>query len=331
MTLIDREIPHQGEHDVVEVSRWTPDEEFPIFPVGARSKELKYCVSDCPDYLLPGHRYLFKHSWHRYPDQFWAEIIAYRIGRMLGLCVPPSFVAYDSSTNIAGSLTEWFVGYEDSPYQKYVAGGDFMQALDEEFDRDKGTRHGFDKVGLLSLVLGRRSFTVNLRSDWRKYWSECLLFDALIGNTDRHQDNWGVLFEPMSGDEKRRAAFTPYFDNGTSLGHEIQPERQQRMLEDPAHMERYIRRGRHHMRSTIGAPRIQHLHFLKECGLDQPQVVKRLVELLNFSDDDVSKALDDLANVRVSVPLTAERICFVKSLIKFRRKLIRDNLPGIKE
>ena len=330
MTLIDREIPHQGEYDVVEVSRWTPDEEFPIFPIGARSKELKYCPADCPEYLLPGHRYLFKHSWHRYPDQFWAEIIAYRVGRMLGLSVPPSFVAFDSSANIAGSLTEWFIGYEGLPYQQYVAGGDFMQALDEGFDRDKGTRHSFDNIRTLSIAFAR-SPRVKLTSDWQKYWSECLLFDALTGNTDRHQDNWGVLLEPVSPARKPRVAFTPYFDNGTSLGHEIQAERQKRMLDDPAHMERYIRRGHHHMRPHIGAPKMQHMNFLNECGLHQPEIIESLVDLLNFSDDDLSGALDSLANVRVSVPLTEERIYFVKSLIKFRQKLILESLSGVRE
>ena len=51
------------------------------------------------------------------------------------------------------------------------------------------------------------------------YWARIFAFDALVGNTDRHQENWGLLWSNTGGIPRVR--FSPAFDNGTSLGHEI--------------------------------------------------------------------------------------------------------------
>ena len=51
------------------------------------------------------------------------------------------------------------------------------------------------------------------------------MFDALIGNTDRHHENWGLIVGPgREGSEKRLA---PTFDHASSLGRN---ESDQRML-----------------------------------------------------------------------------------------------------
>jgi hypothetical protein len=39
------------------------------------------------------------------------------------------------------------------------------------------------------------SFQNPLKTNWQQWWVDALLFDALIGNTDRHQDNWGVTVQ----------------------------------------------------------------------------------------------------------------------------------------
>src|SRR5262249_28640209 len=47
-----------------------------------------------------------------------------------------------------------------------------------------------------------------------------LLLDALIGNTDRHHENWGILqFPPQGG--RRVAELAPSFDHASSLGHNL--------------------------------------------------------------------------------------------------------------
>jgi hypothetical protein len=52
------------------------------------------------------------------------------------------------------------------------------------------------------------------------------MFDALIGNTDRHHENWGLIIGPSPTGSKTWLA--PTFDHASSLGRN---EREQRMLE----------------------------------------------------------------------------------------------------
>ena len=227
----------------VDVANWRPDEEFTVYPEGARDKSLVYSPSPMPHrFLVPGDRYLFKHAFHRYPDQFWTEVIAYRVGCHMGVAVPPAFVAWTSDTGTCGALIEWFLDYPGELPKRYVPGGDIMTSMIRGYDRKKGRQHNFEAIERYLTVLARAG---KLRSDRRSWWCDTLLFDALIGNTDRHQDNWGLLW--TAGGSARLA---PVFDNGTSLGHEIFPDKMAG-FHDPQRLDRYIARGTHHMRWCI--------------------------------------------------------------------------------
>lgn len=56
-------------------------------------------------------------------------------------------------------------------------------------------------------------------------WIEMLIFDALIGNADRHQSNWAILIEYLGTQEIEdnhiclnfRSKWCPLYDNGSSL------------------------------------------------------------------------------------------------------------------
>src|SRR5215467_5980582 len=59
-----------------------------------------------------------------------------------------------------------------------------------------------------------------------EWWAGVLAFDALIGNTDRHPENWGFL-KRIYAAQPPGWSFAPIFDNGTSLGYELVEERLQ--------------------------------------------------------------------------------------------------------
>ncbi len=62
----------------INIADWKGDDEFEVYPEGARDKSLLKSPEQSEyGFLIPNHRYLFKHSFARYPDQFWTEIIAY--------------------------------------------------------------------------------------------------------------------------------------------------------------------------------------------------------------------------------------------------------------
>lgn len=233
--------------EAVNISNWKEDDEFAIYPEGARDKTLLY--SPAPslyEFLIPNHRYLYKHAFGRHPDQFWTEIIAYHVGCLLDVPVPPAFVAFDEDNNSCGALIEWFLNYPEQPEERFVPGGDIMVSVIPSYDRKKGLQHNFAIVQHYLDFLAK-SRKVDM-AEWQIYWSDMLLFDALIGNTDRHQDNWGLLWQTTNNKLKVRIA--PVFDNGTSLGYEIL-ERNMGGFYNPDRMRSYINKGRHHIRCQL--------------------------------------------------------------------------------
>ena len=71
-------------------------------------------------------------------------------------------------------------------------------------------------------------------------WAGYLLMDAWVAGCDRHHENWAVI---LRGGERRLA---PSFDHGNALGFQERDERRVRMLDDDAHMMRWVERGTSH-------------------------------------------------------------------------------------
>ena len=68
-----------------------------------------------------------------------------------------------------------------------------------------------------------------------------LLLDAVIGNTDRHHENWGLLLKRTEAGWNGRVA--PSFDHASSLGRELQDSARDRILEQ-RRVGHYSERGR---------------------------------------------------------------------------------------
>lgn len=306
----------QPSDEPVDVAQWEGDEEFAIYPEGARDKSLIISPPGAPRFLVRKHRYLFKHAFDRYPDQFWAEIIAYRIGCTFGTSVPPAFVAWDSSNGQCGALIEWFLDYPGEIPERYVAGGDIMTSMIRGFDRKKGGKHNFETIEVYLAVLGRRG---KLQGDWLLWWCDTLLFDALIGNTDRHQDNWGLLWR------EERARMAPAFDNGTSLGHEIMGRKLAGFF-DRERMERYVGRGTHHMRwraDDEGRP--QHAALISRLLERFPAVREHARSRLErFNIAAMRTIIRSMTEFEIPVPLSPERAEFVSDLTETRYRRLLD-------
>ncbi|WP_197329281.1 hypothetical protein [Ralstonia syzygii] len=129
---------------VVDVTNWPKDPEHFRYPEGAREKAALFPPDPVPfDFVKAGRRYLFKLSDPRYPEQFWAEVIAHVVGCLLGVEVPPAYIAVDHDRRVCGALIEWF--FVDGE-QSFIAGGNRLQRLVPDYDRNKGTDHSFQLV-----------------------------------------------------------------------------------------------------------------------------------------------------------------------------------------
>lgn len=304
-----------------DVADWQVDSEFAVFPQGARAKEAVFAPKVHADPVIVGDkRYLFKRSKSCYPDQFWGEVIAYRIGCLLGVQVPPAFVAFNSRTGHCAALIEWF--YIDG-VDTLTMGGDFLQEIFPDFDRKQGTQHNLIHNTWLCDTLFNSKILV---TEWIQWWVNALLFDALIGNTDRHQDNWGFIFYYVNNQKKSR--LTPLFDNGTSLGHERFPKKVNTWQD--IDVTRYVenKKACHHVKWSMEDQPVTQGHFelLERAFKEWPQMQDQVRAKLNFSLADMSHVVNSLSEINAPEPLSRDRINFVLRLLVHRYKRIKSLL-----
>nr|WP_300312865.1 hypothetical protein [Halomonas sp.] len=323
--MIDRGGVDQNEDQVIDIVDWPTSGTHGVYPVGARDKSLRLCPDPAPQpFCIPRHRYLFKEAIKsakqpgrpRHPAQYWSEAIAFRIGRLMKLSLPPVFVAIDSDSGEPGTINEWFMDYPGQEGELYIAGGDLMQHLIPGYDRDKGRQHNFGTIQRLALFLYR---TGRLTHSWEEYWGLCLCFDALIGNTDRHQENWGLIVTP----DGKSVRFSPYFDNGTSLGHELLPEVARRKMRDPNEFAAYLRKGEHHMRWSLhDRKRLRLIEGVERFGESYPEVKDLLINRLRqWDEEDLWGILSGFTKFTdMPAPFTQENAEFVQFLTLARRE-----------
>jgi len=132
-------VKRQRSGEPVLIGGWALSEDFPYFPVGSKPKRMLICPDNATEsFLIPGHAYLFKQAldWQAY--QVWSEFIAYRIGALIGLDVPPCFIAVDEESAEVGALVEFFYGHPGKqPIPRFVHGADFLPLK----DRRRGRPH----------------------------------------------------------------------------------------------------------------------------------------------------------------------------------------------
>ena len=337
-------VSHHGSMVVVDLDGWTKDAMFSPYPEGSRDK---YAViapeNPLNPAIVPHHRYLMKFSNPRYPVQFWSEIIASQIGCEIGVPVPPCFYALDPESGKPGSLSEWFFGKAieadmaftagpviSNPYDMpevpesapsthslYVAGSAYMARHIKDYDLKTGKQHNLRSVS----VIIKRFSQVWLNDHW-PHWVKVLTFDAIIGNTDRHQDNWGILWRSDDGGGLA-PRFSPAFDNGTSLLHEIVEDRLNR-FSDPEALERYVMRGRHHMKWNVDdAKSAGHIDLVASIIRDRPALAEDVRALIEADWDRVFERISELGSIQSPEPLSEARLTAILAVISRRIEILK--------
>lgn len=127
---------------------------------------------------------------------------------------------------------------------QFIAGCDVLAWHDDQYNVE--ARFGQRDHNVDNIINALKSFTsdMNARGDqWPvlKQLASYALLDGLVGNTDRHHENWELQLD-FRGDRLFISA-APSYDHASSLGRELSDEARQRIL-DNANVLRYLRRGR---------------------------------------------------------------------------------------
>ncbi len=189
-----------------------------------------------------------KKFWYRDPDtdwlfkfpqantgQHWAEKIAAEVAARLGTLHAKVELAEFQGTR--GSVTESFARRG----RELVHGNQLLGRVIHGYDPERKLRQSAHTLSNILQVMDRVFVNSESARRAKLHIAEYLVLDGLIGNTDRHHENWGVLRKRAGN--RWRGFVAPSFDHASSLGRELLDARRDRDLAQNR-VGNYVEKGR---------------------------------------------------------------------------------------
>lgn len=258
--------------------------------------------------------FFFKQSAERYPNEFWSEIIASKYGQMLRFEILDYNIALQNQQ--IGCLSKRMVNLEKG--ESLYHGVEILKDHLPTFILSEKPVFNYQNLEDLCKVSEFNELMVN--------FNKMIIFDCLIGNTDRHTENWAFikrekhelevdeqnpnsrvtlskkLWDKIMTVTKNKSdsddtpkilhnktyTFSPIFDSGCCLGREIREEDIHKFTDDK--ILSYILKGKSEIRWKE-----QQLKFIElaECIKEQNVDILRGI-WMNICKEYSEGALEDL-------------------------------------
>ena len=162
------------------------------------------------------------------PDtgEHWAEKIAAEVAALLE--IPHAHVELAIFEKNKGSVGKSFV-HED---QELVHGNQMLPRAVHGYDPEQKFHQSSHTLTNIWQVMENVFEEPELAGKAKCRLAEYLVLDAVIGNTDRHHENWGII-QPSKRKEDDRVvdlSVAPSFDHASSLGREFKDEKRDQIL-----------------------------------------------------------------------------------------------------
>ncbi len=222
----------------------------------------------------------------------WAEKIAYEIARKMRILAPRVELAIYRAADgkpRRGSITQSFT----SEYELYH-GNQILHSMDADYDPDqkfKQKMHTVQRIFASMDIFASSSFAEKCRVKLAGH----LIFDAVIGNVDRHHENWGILRKHV--ERNWRGHLAPTFDHASSLGRELldtgDKKSRQRYL-DELGIDSYAKRARGAVfvaeTAARGPSPLKLIHWCVRES-DHRQFFERAFHKLGFPDSEAVRTI----------------------------------------
>ncbi len=217
--------------------------------------------------------YYFKTSLNKgemdYKHEFWSEIIASKIGQYLGFNMLDYNIAYFNGE--IGCLSKSMI---PSDKEELSEGIQYLMGTDSTYN--PSDKRSYVKYTFSFIEKALKEYKLDHRMP---EVIKTIIFDSIIGNRDRHKENWGFIVSKNSLDynsrkrfnkiaevackfsevfskkneiekallrsfvENVKGVFSPIYDSGSYLGREIMDEKVIQMLAESKQLEKYISKG----------------------------------------------------------------------------------------
>ena len=277
---------------IIDVTQWK--KEIHKHTSGRRTKYIFYSPKL--------EKYYFKMSLREskkdYKFEFWSEIIASKIGKLFGFNVVDYNIAYNKTE--IGCISQSIITDENEDLSE---GYGFIVEKYPDFQANFKKTHSFQKIiGALKHIHLEHCINAVL---------EMIIFDTIIGNTDRHSENWGIvitnrllddIFKKMSwwgkikfkihiyfrtnGQMSFRKLvkqyketnwrFSPLYDNGSSLGRELSEEKIINLLNNEDEFDKFIHKGKPDIRWND--KNLTHFELIDVLLLEHNSEMRQIIE-----------------------------------------------------
>lgn len=231
-----------------------------------------------------------------------SEKMSYEIAVVLGFPCAKIELAYDKEGKL-GVLNYLF---NEIHTKEHIDAVSFLKR-----DTSK-TRKDFYTLENIKLELDKRG------SNLFEQFIQIMVFDALVGEQDRHEENWGLT------EEKQKYTMSPLYDNGCNLLREFRNDDYANdYYTGKKDFASYIRRSRTLIYKEDHKTRYRHFELIEHLLESYPEYTKKyLKDLTNLTDELVDEIVD-------SVPdelLSTQHKNFIKEYIKVRREILLKHL-----
>ncbi|MEN6509642.1 MAG: HipA domain-containing protein [Smithella sp.] len=190
--------------------------------------------------------WLFKYAREN-TGEHWAEKIASELASRIH--IPAARTELAEIGGKAGILVESFIPCEwDARLKNSVRLGELIHGNEvlagclDNYDKHKQWGHKEHSWQNIHLCLQR---SLNNIDQAMEQFAGFLILDALIGNTDRHHENWGLISIFSSSnqmDSSDKISMAPSYDHASSLGRELTDQKRNFYL-NSSRMEDYVRKA----------------------------------------------------------------------------------------
>lgn len=222
--------PSDPRFEVVDLTGWLLDRDEPA----GENEKTWFRDPDAPE-----HRWIYKpNRQHRSEYEDRSELVASLLAQQFG--IPAAVVRLATLQDSQGCLSRNVVVDENNELEHaslYLS--EFVENFDPRAKDSKGHSQQWIRTILEQLEPPIAGPVEGLSAvDW---FAGYLIFDALIGNTDRHSENWAIEITP-----KGSMHLAPSYDHATSLGVTTRGPRLEKVLASGEHLRQFAAKAMSH-------------------------------------------------------------------------------------
>ena len=294
---------------------------YPIIEVEADwAEDTEYMGDDKPKFWFKrpadesddNVRWLFKYPRRQNSGEHWAEKIAEQVANLLE--IPHGEVEFAVFDGARGSASKSFVRDGEELFH----GNQILETTEANYDASTRFRQSDHTLDMVLQGLDVIFVSHEAANRAKRQFAEYVMLDALIGNTDRHHRNWGIVRKLEAGEWVGRLA--PSYDHASSLGRELRDSARDGHLGNG--VERYSKRGRggiYWNRDDSRAP--SPLSLARMATEQYPDIfVPAMRKLDSLSENDLVRVASQVPKDWMSKSAT----CFAVSVMRYNLAKLRE-------